>query len=292
MRRSSLHKAKSKIARYFSESLQRVFKRSEISSIFQHHQTEWKIAVSTSLQRCLSFLKEERILVEVNVDTHQSIEVRLCGEGFSPLELAQSLKKRAYLTHFTAMYLHSITDSVPKRIYVNYEQQDKPRSNTKLQQDRIDWAFARDIRRGKNIVEFGNHSIYLINGMYTGRAGVITLDGPNEEPLATTSVERTLIDITVRPEYSGGVNEVLKAYELAHEIVSVNALVALLKRINYVYPYHQAIGFYLDKSGVYSNSQIDLLSEFNMEYDFYLAHKMKETDYSDRWRLFVPNGFK
>ena len=63
-------------------------------------------------------------------------------------------------------------------------------------------------------------------------------------PLRFTNLERTLIDATVRPVYAGGVFEVRKAYELAKEKVSVNRLAALLQKLDYTYPYHQAIGFY------------------------------------------------
>ncbi len=59
----------------------------------------------------------------------------------------------------------------------------------------------------------------------------------------------------------------------------------------YTYPYHQAIGFYLERSGGYSQSQLDLLRQFDIQYDFYLAHQMKEMDYNEKWRLFIPKGF-
>ena len=49
-----------------------------------------------------------------------------------------------------------------------------------------------------------------------------------------TGVERTLIDATVRPVYSGGINEVLTAFSRASKMVSINKLVAMLKKINYI----------------------------------------------------------
>ena len=69
---------------------------------------------------------------------------------------------------------------------------------------------------------------------------------PDYGPLRFTNLERTLIDAAVRPVYAGGVFEVRKAYQLAKEKVSVNRLAALLQKLNYIYPYHQAIGFYLE----------------------------------------------
>ena len=77
---------------------------------------------------------------------------------------------------------------------------------------------------------------------------------------------------------------------MAQERVPVNRLVAYLRRLDYVYPYHQAIGFYMDRAANYRPAQLKLLSEFPFEFDFYLVHGLKEHEYSAKWRLFHPPG--
>lgn len=126
--------------------------------------------------------------------------------------------------------------------------------------------------------------------MSTGGLGVIQIKGLLGEKIDVTNIERTMIDITVRPVYSGGVSEVLKAFKLAYPSLSVNKLASLLEQLNYTYPYHQAIGFYLEKAGVYNDSQINLLRKYDMSYDFYLTHQMKRMSYTRTWRLYYPKG--
>jgi predicted transcriptional regulator of viral defense system len=116
------------------------------------------------------------------------------------------------------------------------------------------------------------------------------MDSPEGGRIRVTDVERTLIDVTVRPVYAGGPFEVLKAYKVARPKVSVNKLAATLKKLDYIYPYHQAIGFYLERAGVYTESSIALLRKFDFKYDFYLTHQIKEKAYSERWRLYFPKG--
>jgi predicted transcriptional regulator of viral defense system len=99
-----------------------------------------------------------------------------------------------------------------------------------------------------------------------------------------------LIDATVKPMYAGGVFEVAKAFALAKDRLSVNKLIPMLRRLDFTYPYHQAIGYYLERAG-YKSSQLDLVRRLPMEHDFYLTHEMGETRYEPTWRLFVPNGF-
>jgi predicted transcriptional regulator of viral defense system len=102
-------------------------------------------------------------------------------------------------------------------------------------------------------------------------------------------LERTLVDLTVRPLYAGGVPEVLEAYRRAREEVSMMKLLAVLKRFQYVYPYHQAVGFYMERSG-YRSSQFEQLRQKGFEFDFYLGYGMPEKEYDSNWRLYIPKG--
>ena len=151
--------------------------------------------------------------------------------------------------------------------------------------------FRRKVRTTSYIAETDEFRVCVLNGKNTGYLGVVEqpADGGSPERVRVTNLERTLIDVVVRPVYAGGVHEVLKAYRLAQPAVSVNRLAAMLRQLEYIYPYHQAIGFCLERAG-YKSSQLDLLRRFGMDFDFYLAHAMKETEYVKEWRLHVPKG--
>ncbi len=102
-----------------------------------------------------------------------------------------------------------------------------------------------------------------------------------------TSLERTLIDIAVRPTYAGGAAPVLQCFRAARERVDAAALTAMLRQLDYVYPYHQVIGFYMQKAG-YQDEQVRGLRGLGLSYDFYLAHGIKNRTYNSDWRIFVP----
>lgn len=282
--------AKPDIVDYFNNLPKSIFDQSEINTILEQKRAFWRLAQSMTRNKFVEFLTKNSGLKVVRFNfPHRRIIKYVWGEA--PLyELVLSLKPNCYLTHYTAMYYHQLTDQVPKIINVNAEQKAKPRYPSTLEQERIDYAFKKPTRLSNNIVEYEGYKIRLLNGVHTKNIGVVELPGPEGETLRITEIERTLIDIAVRPEYSGGVFEVLQAYRRASDKVSVNRLAALLKSIDYVYPYHQVIGFYLEMAGTYKKSQIALLRKFEVKHDFYLMHQIKEPEYSQQWRLFYPKG--
>ncbi|MHC4194427.1 MAG: type IV toxin-antitoxin system AbiEi family antitoxin domain-containing protein, partial [Planctomycetota bacterium] len=253
--------AKPDIVKYFDKTNQKIFDLAHLTAIFDQNWRNWRLAQSMSVAKFVDYLtKNSKLKINRFNFPYRPIIKYTWGE-VPFYELLLLLKPNSYITHYTAMYLHGLTQQVPKTIYINTEQRQKRFRSASLEQGRIDAAFKRPTRLSKNIVKYKNYKITLLNGMYTGNVGVTQKEIENGETIQITDIERTLIDIAVRPEYSGGPYEVLEAYKSAFNKVSVNRLSALLKKIDYIYPYHQVIGFYLERAGIYKESQIVLLHQ-------------------------------
>ncbi|MHC4336648.1 MAG: type IV toxin-antitoxin system AbiEi family antitoxin domain-containing protein [Planctomycetota bacterium] len=289
MARSRISIAKPDIVQVFKYETENIFRLAELKQIFYENRGSWRLGHSMPFSEFIDYLLRNSKLKKHAFNFPSRPIVKYTWGPVAFYKLLLSLKPNSYLTHYTAMYFHELTDQVPKIVYVNVEQKPHARPGAPLTQESIDRAFKAPTRMSKALARYKDRTITLLNGMFTGSLGVTELSGPDGETIRITDLERTLIDITVRPEYSGGVYQVLKAFELAKPKVSINRLVATLKRMDYVYPYHQAIGFYLEKA-LYSTAQIDLLRKFDFRYNFYLLHAMKDYAYSERWRLYVPKG--
>lgn len=262
-----------------------------ISRMLWQNREFWRLPVGLTVPKFIELLTENTKLKSHELNFARKKYWRFTWGDISVYKLALSLERNSYFTHYTALYWHNLTDQIPKTIYVNYEQAQKRYVADRLLQANIDRAFRNSQRESKNIAAIGDFKICMLNGKYTNRLGVTEMVTQENENIILTDIERTLIDIVVRPSYSGGIHEILDAYRKAVGRVSINKLSAMLRKLNYIYPYHQAIGFYLQRAGVYRESQIRLLKKFDFEYDFYVAHQMKETEYSKEWRLYYPKGF-
>ena len=289
---AKLVKARPLIEKYFRTAKKRVYKKTEITSIFSEHKKEWRIPSEISLPKIINFLSQNSSLKEIEIpSTYEFTEKRFGWGSISPYEIATSLRKNSYLSHGSAVFLHALNDQIPHTIYLNYEQSEKPASKGELTQTGIDRAFANNQRKSNLSFFFeSDYEITIINGKRTNRLEVIEMTH-QDVLLPVTGIERTLIDITVRPAYAGGVFQVFEAFKTAKDKVSVNVLIATLKKMKYVYPYHQALGFYMERAG-YPQKLWSRLLQMGIEYNFYLAHHLpKKKNFDEQWKLYYPDGF-
>lgn len=293
---SRIQIAKPDIVKAF-EAMPPVLKAREVAEVFNQNREFWRLTKSTSLASFIRFMTEKTPLKAERFPFPQR-EVTGFVWGDRPLlEVLLGLVDNSFYSHYTAVRIHGLTEQVPKTIFFNHEKSSQPTGPTEApyEQATIDSAFTRPPRASKNEIEVGGLRVVFLQSANHDSigitSGVVNLGGGSPLRLRYTNLERTLIDIAVRPFYAGGVFEVAKAFENAKDLkISVNTMASVLKRMKFGYPYHQAIGYYLERAK-FSSSRVDLFRKMPMERDFYLTHQMGKTRYVPAWRLYVPEGF-
>jgi len=205
------------------------------------------------------------------------------------LELASTLRKSSYLSHGTAAFLHGLSNLVPRMFYVNTEQSKKPPFKAELTQAALDRAFKSKQRVSQFVFRHKDARFTLLSGKHTSRFGVKSVKGPAGELIDATDLPRTLVDLVVRPVYAGGVVEVLEAYKAAKGRVRVSSILSTLEALEHAYPYHQSIGFFMERAG-YSTAELSKLKSLGIERDFYLTHGMQNPAFEGSWRVYYPKS--
>lgn len=131
----------------------------------------------------------------------------------------------------------------------------------------------------------------VLNGKNTGNLRVTLLDHALAGRILVTNLERTLIDITVRPDYSGGPIKILQAFQRARARANTRTLIHLLKSLEYVYPYHQTIGFFMEKAK-FPKDQYEQLRQFGINFEFFVAHGMAKPHFDYKWRVYYPRSLE
>lgn len=274
---------------FFEFKPQKVYSSSELTHILEENREFWRLASSMTTKAFVENLLKYTKFQEIVIRFPENHIMRYAYGVIDKYSLAVSLKPKAYLSHYTSLVLHQLTEQDPKIVYITYEQTYKNTTKQSLLQKNVDDAFSKPQRITNNIAVINDeYSFALLTGKQTNNLGV---EKNESSGILYTGLERTLIDCVVRPEYAGGPREVLKGFKNAQSRISINKLAAIISKLDFIYPYHQAIGFYLEKAGNYKESQIKILRDMPQSIDFYLAYDIESKEYSSEWRLYYPKGF-
>jgi hypothetical protein len=259
--------------------------RKDFEVLLRERREMWGAPQSLTTSNLINFLLDNEIVrvAEIRSKTYGDKKRYMVGQP-SPLQFSLSFFKNSYLSHASALSVHGLGTS--DMIYVNREQTPK-NTTSRLSQGRIDLAFKNEPRRSAFEFNNGSFKVTFLNGKNTGNAGVIGILGPSGEAIQVTSLERTLIDCVVRPQYAGGIRAVAEAYRTAGNRVAVETLTLLLKKTKYVYPYHQAIGFLLERAGR-EQAELEPLRALGIRFKFYLDYGIKAPDYNEAWKVNYP----
>lgn len=291
MRISVFDQSRERVVDFFDRHNRKSFTVKSFEKVFNDNRAGWGIPINRAPQRLLDYLVNKSLFYPcffIRENSNERITV-YSWKSQNELTIINGLKSNSYFTHYTPLYIHSLTEQIPKTIYLNHERSrisNLSSSGLQLTQSAIDKAFANDQRKSQDLYIFNDLKIYVLNGKFTGHLGVIKSEGENQYHY--TDLERTLIDISIRPAYSGGVFEVLEAYKRSEHRVDPIKLKNYLTELDYVYPYHQVIGFYLDKAG-YSQDIVKLFED-NMVHNFYLTYGIRNPVLNSKWKLFIPKG--
>lgn len=235
------------------------------------------------------FLIKENLLIQEHIkfdDAYSSHIYYLPETNVGIFDIAAVRSRSSYFSFYSALYIHNLTLQIPKQIYLTLERRSLEKLNNFLSQENIDRVFSKPPRITTNKRIYKNFSINFINAQHQNNIGII----PFRDIYRMSDLERTLIDISVRPFYSGGVTQVLEAFENAKDRLDPDKIFEYYSKMNYTYPYHQVIGFYLEKAGYGSRFYQNFLEFDKKELKFYLTYNILHREFSDKWNLYYPKG--
>ena len=290
---SVLTLAQSKIEQYLSDLDKNVFLETDQKSIFNRNKKKWDLTYSTTFEKFVNHLLKRSYLSFIEVPEFNKIiyiwkENTLTDEAV--YEVALAIKPRSYISHYSAMFLLNLTEQIPKTIYVTYDRESpiNKRKNIDLLQGSIDCAFSKEKKKPRVVASFKGYDIVLISGTDSKKTGVTNIKLFNGITIQVTNIARTLIDIVVRPELSGDVTEIAKAYSLAKNQVQIKQLKTYIKSKDYIYPYEQVVGFLMEYVGYDADKVEEIHGMCKNIFSFYLGRNIKNPLFSEKWKIYYP----
>lgn len=290
MRKSRVNLAAVKAA--FERRAGHVFSHSNLVSAFYSSEPDWNLPHSMNRESFVEMLlrqtKMEKVILESK--EYAPLSRYTWGSNVAPVLVALSIKPKAFCSHGSAMWVHGLGGD-EHHIFVNIEQSEKTPKRNALSQEAIDRAFHNEQRRSKLVYAYRGAHITVLSGKNSGRLEVVRTRCPSGEDVEVTSLERTLVDIIVRPAYAGGLPHVLESFRRARRKASVGKLLRILETLDYSYPYHQSLGFLMRRSG-YPESDLNRVKKLGTPFNFYLGHGMKGLGFDEEFKVFFPRSLK
>jgi predicted transcriptional regulator of viral defense system len=281
------------INHYFRDNADRCFSRSDLENLFLISNPARNLPANMTFRAFQEMLLTETKLQEFRLRSSDYPAIRRYSwePKASPVSVANSIMNdNWFYSHASAMWIHGLAKT-HNHIFINKEQSQKPPNRNPVSQEAIDRAFQIQQRPSRLVYKYRGTTITVLSGKHTGRIAVELTKTPSGQDVHVASLERTLIDITVRPGYSGDIPAVLRAFRLARGRTQVSKRTTLPDMFDYTYPYHQAIGFYLDRAG-YSDADQQLALAKGRQLDFYLGHGLKDPRFDRKWRIFFPAALR
>lgn len=213
-----------------------------------------------------------------------------------PYDVALAICPNGYFCNLSSIFYHSLTNQIPSSIYICNETirpKQKPQTDD-LTNTKIRNAFIKPHRYTNYIFKFNKHEIVVVDrekGTRHGVKAVTRSDTPLPISASVASIERTLIDAVVAPQYNGGITSVYSCFNAAKQKkINIHSLLEIYQALNFIYPYCQTIGFFFDKLGMAKQASA-VYDALPPKQNFYVDRNAKSTwEYDDKWKLYYPKA--
>lgn len=212
-------------ARVLAEQGYRIFKTADIKK----RAKELGILPSY-VNVALYYLKKNNWIEPIRRGVYSLNPIFLAGNPIHEFEIATQLADDCIISHFSAFHYYGLTDQIPQVIYVTVKTGTViPRAG---EGKRIMvWGVPYIFSQIKLSQFFGHNTIWV-----------------GETKIKITDKERTLVDGLIKPQYCGGITEVISAYKQGLPELNIKTLIDYSLKLDA--SVCKRLGWILEKHGI------------------------------------------
>lgn len=232
-----------------------------------------------------------------NMPTKLYQDINVEGGLASAFDVALSLKKNSFLTGYYVMSLNGWTEYIPKVIHVNWKRNPFQKKDSLIDNNTLQMIAFREKQTSKLRFNYNKYEIVILNGQVLKKYKhdhFKRIDKQFDLPsYAETYIdERLIIEALINYHYFGGADIVWNAGKNQFNNLDLDLMLAIYKEMELIYPYANAIGYWLERSGVSSKYISKWVKLVNHDLQFHLFMGDKERRvFNDKWNLYIPKRF-
>jgi len=224
--------------------------------------------------------QQNQLDIELNGDF---LSVFAYDSGVDEDQMLLGFKKNSFFSMSTALNKQGFSDFRNKFIFISQELSVKNLggSTSGLTQDAIDQAFKKDYRRTSVIGKYKDKHIVFLSPKNTHGFEVITTNSS----IRTSSINRSFVEMVVNVQYFVDSLAVINVFKPLKDSLQIDVIYKVLKEFNYIYPYYQSVGYYLEKIG-FNRKQLQKFKNEVKGLRFYTDKKADSYQYDEYWQTY------
>ncbi|QKJ22432.1 hypothetical protein [Poseidonibacter lekithochrous] len=200
---------------------------------------------------------------------------------FNIYDFTYSLESRSFFPMFTSLNIQGLSNFREKFVFVSKERSQRSDFKSKnIKQDAIDNAFskkprmtqARDRINGFNVVMLESNNTEEIEIIQYGKYKV-------------SSVNRAFVEVISNIQYFKSPEDVIEQFRKIKDQLDIDKIFDVIKKFDFVYPYYQLAGFYLEKIGV-NKDKLNIFYEMKSTLKFYTVKNKEIYSFDDHWNIY------
>ena len=232
------------------------------------------------------FIEQMSQLLQKKIDIEfdeKFVTLYTYDKDVTPEQMLLSYKKDSFYSMSSALNIMGLSDFRSDFIFISKELSKKNIASkpVQLEQQAIDEAFSKPYRRTHFIGRYNNKHIIMLTPKNTDTYGVET----NDDGIKHSSVERALVEMIVNVQYFKSAEHIIETFKPIKEKLDVNAVYEVVERFEFIYPYFQSVGFYLDKIG-FTKEQLHKFKKRVTELKFYTEKQKDQYEYDEYWQIY------
>lgn len=197
--------------------------------------------------------------------------------------------KQTFLSMTTALRLQGLTDYRDEVIFVSKELSDKSEYiyNNTLEQSAIDKAFINGSPRYSNTIgKLDGKNYIFLSPKYSNNYEVIT----NKDGVKVSSINRAFVEMIINLHYFKTYTTIIDIFKPLKDKLNIKKIYSYIHMQNYIYPYFQCAGFYLEQIG-FNKDQLKDFKKNILDLNFYTQKSKLEIvgeDYlfNEYWKMY------
>ena len=253
----------------------------QLKKILEQLKDESLVSSSLSFNSFLLKLIDEG-LIQKSITIRGHIKTRYTfSQDFNVYNFCNSLEKNSFFSMSTALNLQGLSDFRSDYIFVSKERATRiEQGNVTLTQKDIDNAFSKKPRRTNAYDKINNHIVVLLEANNTDAFEIIEYNG-----YKVSSINRAFVEMISNVQYLQSSEAIIEVFMKIKEKLNLDTIYNIIDKFDFIYPYFQLAGFYLEKIG-FPKVELEKFYTKRSELNFYTQKNKNQYGFDGYWKIY------